>query len=123
MRRMLEDLQNFKIDNADAQKQMEDMLARLTVIRDQHLGPAEQGISRASKSLDETLEGRRRRRPKAPRMPPAPTCRPSRRPARKSSGGQAQQKAGAKSSGGQAQQKASAKSSGGQAEQKAGAVC
>ena len=40
---MLDDLQNFKIDNPDAQKQMEDMLARLAVIRDQHLGPAEQG--------------------------------------------------------------------------------
>ena len=43
---------NFKIDNADAQKQMEDMLARLGVIRDQHLGPAEQGLTRATKSLD-----------------------------------------------------------------------
>ena len=29
IRRMLDDLQNFKIDNPDAQKQMEDMLARL----------------------------------------------------------------------------------------------
>ncbi len=50
---MLDDLQNFKIDNPDAQKQMEDMLARLNVIRDQHLGPAEQGISRATKRLDD----------------------------------------------------------------------
>ena len=50
--RMLDDQRNFKIDNPDAQKQMEDMLARLGVIRDQHLGPAEQGLTRATKSLD-----------------------------------------------------------------------
>jgi hypothetical protein len=54
LRRSLEDLANFKLDNPDAQKQTEDMLARLSVIRDQHLGPAEQGISRAAKSLDES---------------------------------------------------------------------
>ena len=49
---MLDDQQNFKIDNPDAQKQLEDMLARLAVIREQHLGPAEQGLTRATKSLD-----------------------------------------------------------------------
>ena len=53
LRRSLEDLQNFKLDNPEAQQQMEGMLARLSVIRDQHLGPAEQGISRAAKSLDQ----------------------------------------------------------------------
>ena len=53
MRRMLGDLQNFKLDNPEAQKQMEGMLARLNVVREQHLGPAEQGISRATKTLDE----------------------------------------------------------------------
>ncbi len=53
LRRSLEDLENFKLDNPEARKQMEGMLARLSVIRDQHLGPAEQGISRATKSLDQ----------------------------------------------------------------------
>src|SRR6202034_3522744 len=38
--------------NPDAQKQLEDMLARVAVIREQHLGPAEQGLTRATKSLD-----------------------------------------------------------------------
>ena len=57
---MLDDIRNFKIDNPDAQKQMEDMLARLNVIRDRHLGPAEQGISRATKSLDDTRRQRAR---------------------------------------------------------------
>ena len=49
---ILDDQHNFKIDNPDAQKQLEDMLARLAVIREQHLGPAEQGLTRATKSLD-----------------------------------------------------------------------
>ena len=37
--RILDDQRNFKIDNPEAQKQMEDMLARLAAIRDQNLGP------------------------------------------------------------------------------------
>ncbi len=53
VRRMLDDLQNFKIANPEAQKQMEEMLERLGVIRDQHLGPAEQGLTRATKNLDQ----------------------------------------------------------------------
>src|SRR5262249_13676287 len=52
IRRVLDDLRNFKIANPDAQKQMEDMLARLGVIREQHLGPAEQELLRATKNLD-----------------------------------------------------------------------
>jgi hypothetical protein len=52
IRNSLDDQRNFKIDNPDAQKQLEDMLARLEVIREQHLGPAEQGLTRAIKSLD-----------------------------------------------------------------------
>ena len=40
---MLDDLKNLKLDNPDAQKQMEGMLARLNVIRDQHLGPRRSG--------------------------------------------------------------------------------
>ena len=51
--RMLDDQRNFKIDNADAQKQMEDMLAQLEVIRERNLGPAEQGLTRATKNLDQ----------------------------------------------------------------------
>ena len=43
IRRFLDDLKNFKIANPDAQKQMEEMLARLEPLRDQNLGPAEQG--------------------------------------------------------------------------------
>jgi hypothetical protein len=50
---VLDDLKNFKIDNADAQKQMEDMLSRVGQIRDQHLGPAEQQLARATKSLED----------------------------------------------------------------------
>ena len=50
--RILDDQRNFKIDNPDAQKQLEDMLARLAAIREQNLGPAEQGLTRATKSLD-----------------------------------------------------------------------
>ena len=70
LRRSLEDIQNFKLDNADAQKQMEDMLARLDVIRDRHLGPAEQGISRASKSLDDAA-AKPAAEPSPPGMKPA----------------------------------------------------
>ena len=50
--RILDDQRNFKINNPDAQNQLEEMLARLAAIRDQNLGPAEQGLSRATKSLD-----------------------------------------------------------------------
>jgi hypothetical protein len=50
---VLDDLKNFKIDNADAQKQMEDMLSRVGQIRDQHLGPAEQQLARATKTLED----------------------------------------------------------------------
>lgn len=52
IRRMLEDLRNFKIANPEAQKQMEDMLGRVETVRDRNLGPAEQGLTRATKSLD-----------------------------------------------------------------------
>ena len=77
--------ENFKIANPDAQKQMEDMLARLGVIRDQHLGPAEQGS-------DPRDQRPRRRRcqpssgaPAAARddcqvEPPTPADRPQRSP-------------------------------------------
>jgi hypothetical protein len=53
MQRMLDDLKNFKLSNAEAQKQLEGMLARLGVIRQRNVGPAEQGLTRASKSLEE----------------------------------------------------------------------
>ena len=50
---VLDDLKNFKIDNADAQKQMEDMLAQVAQIREQHLGPAEHQLARATKTLED----------------------------------------------------------------------
>ncbi|MGO9470050.1 MAG: DUF4175 domain-containing protein [Isosphaeraceae bacterium] len=53
MRRMLDDRRNFKITNPEAEKQLQDMLARLGVIRDRNVGPAEQGLTRATKSLEE----------------------------------------------------------------------
>ena len=49
----LEDLKNFKVDNPEVQKQMEQMRAGVERIKDEHLAPAEQGLSRASKALDE----------------------------------------------------------------------
>src|SRR5262249_49699513 len=52
LRRMLDDLRNFKMANPDAQKQMEDMLARVNNVRDRNLSPAEQGIAHAVKALD-----------------------------------------------------------------------
>ncbi len=52
IRRMLEDLRNFKMDKPDAQKQMEDLLARAEAVRERNLGPAEQGIVHAMKGLE-----------------------------------------------------------------------
>ncbi len=52
LRRMLEDLTNFKLQNPDAQKQLEEMLGKVGQLRDERLSPAEQGLSRASKSLE-----------------------------------------------------------------------
>jgi hypothetical protein len=52
IRRMLDDLRNFKMPNPDAQKQMENMLARVDNVRDRNLEPAEQGILHAVKGLD-----------------------------------------------------------------------
>lgn len=49
----LEDMKNFKIDNPEIQKGMESMRAGVDRIRDRHLSPAEQGLSRASKALDD----------------------------------------------------------------------
>ena len=50
--RFLDDLKNFKIPSPDAQKQMEQMQAGVEQIRQQNLGPAEQGLTRATKSLE-----------------------------------------------------------------------
>ncbi len=49
--RALADLKNFRLPNADAQKQMDEMSAGVSKIRDQHLEPAEQGLTHASKNL------------------------------------------------------------------------
>ncbi|HKI20808.1 MAG TPA: DUF4175 domain-containing protein, partial [Isosphaeraceae bacterium] len=67
IRRKLDDLQNFKIANPEAQKQMEEMLERLGVIRDQHLGPAEQGLTRATKNLEQDAANQ------TPAQPPSGT--------------------------------------------------
>jgi hypothetical protein len=67
--RFLDDLKNFKIPNADAQKQMEEMRAGVGRIRDQHLDPAEQGLTHASKNLgdpqSQTDQGAQPREPAA----------------------------------------------------------
>ncbi len=57
LRRMLEDLQNFRMAKPDAQKQMEEMLARVEAVRDRNLGPAEQGIVHAVKGLEDARPG------------------------------------------------------------------
>ncbi|HMF36788.1 MAG TPA: DUF4175 domain-containing protein, partial [Isosphaeraceae bacterium] len=46
----------FKIANPEAQQQMQNMLERLNMLRDRHLGPAEQGLTRAGKSLEQIAE-------------------------------------------------------------------
>ena len=46
IRRFLDDLKNFKVPNPDAQKQMEQMQAGVEQVRQKHLGPAEQGLTR-----------------------------------------------------------------------------
>src|SRR5271165_5470719 len=56
LRRLLDDLRNFKIANPEAQQQMQDMLERLNMLRDRHLGPAEQGLTTAGKSLEQIAE-------------------------------------------------------------------
>ncbi len=65
IRRMLDDLRNFKIANPEAQKQMEDMLARVDTVRDRNLGPAEQGLTRATKSLENRPETAGNRQPQS----------------------------------------------------------
>ncbi len=57
LRRMLQDMKNFRMDNPDTRKQMEDMLARVDKVRDRNLEPAEQGIVRAVKGLDDQSPG------------------------------------------------------------------
>ncbi len=75
IRRFLDDLKNFKIPSPDAQKQMEQMQSGVEQIRQQHLGPAEQGLTRATKSLEGNPEQ------DAP-QPPSPASRPAKHPSR-----------------------------------------
>ncbi len=51
--RFLEDQQNLKLDNADTRAQMQQVLNGLERIRDNHLNPAEQSLTRANKALDQ----------------------------------------------------------------------
>ncbi len=60
IRKQIADLDNLKIDNPDARKQMDDLLEGVQTIKDNHLGPAEQGLTRASKELDEKAENQGR---------------------------------------------------------------
>ena len=53
VRRFLDNLKNFKISNPEAQRQMEEMRAGVDRIRQNHLEPAEQGLTHASKSLEQ----------------------------------------------------------------------
>ena len=53
----LDDLANLKIDNPDAQAQMQDILRGVERLRKENLGPAEQDLTRASKALDNQPPG------------------------------------------------------------------
>ena len=66
IRQLLADLGNFKISSADAQQQLQEMLERIGRVRDRNLGPAEQALTRAGKSLEQTPEP-----PAAPTRPAA----------------------------------------------------
>jgi len=81
MRRMLDDLRNFKISNPAAEKQLQDMLTRLGGIRDRNVGPAEQGLTRANKSLEENAAGNKT----ADRSSGQPKSAPTQSPEQKSS--------------------------------------
>jgi hypothetical protein len=56
LRHLLDDLRNFKIAKPDAEQQMQNMLERLGMLRDHHLEPAEQGLTRAGKSIEQIPE-------------------------------------------------------------------
>ncbi len=58
--RFLEDLKNFKVDSPDARKQMEQMRDAVGRIRENHLDPAEQGLTRSTKNI--SFEGEAARR-------------------------------------------------------------
>ena len=65
IRRSLDDLKNFKIDDAPAQEQMQRMLAQLEQVRERNLGAAEQSLTRASKNLDQAADAAARAKPTA----------------------------------------------------------
>ncbi len=56
LRRLLDDLRNFKIANPEAQQQMQNMLERLNMLRERNVGAAEQALTRAGKSLEQSAE-------------------------------------------------------------------
>jgi hypothetical protein len=68
IQRLLDDMGNFKVANPDARKQMEEMQAGVDRIRDNHLGPAEQGLTHAAKNLEEAQAAK----PKAAQAPDDP---------------------------------------------------
>ena len=82
LRRLLDDLKNFKIANPEAQQQMQDMLARLDTLRDRHVGQAEQGLTRATKNLEQL--------PDSPASSTPPSASPEQAPSSTQTPGQAQ---------------------------------
>ena len=67
VRRFLDDVANFKVDNPDAEQQMGEIRDAVARIREQNLAPAEQGLTRATKALDQ---------PDADKTNPTPPAQP-----------------------------------------------
>jgi hypothetical protein len=57
IRQLLEDLKDFKVNNPDTERQMTEMRDAVDRIRERNLGPAEQGLTRATKALDQPRDG------------------------------------------------------------------
>ncbi|MEO6812144.1 MAG: DUF4175 family protein, partial [Isosphaeraceae bacterium] len=57
IQRYLDDLKNMKLDTPEVKDQMEQMQAGVARIQDNHLTPAEQGLTRATKALDDQDQG------------------------------------------------------------------
>ncbi len=98
IRRFLDDLRNFRVPNPDAQKQMEEMRAGVDRIRENHLGPAEQGLTHASKNLDEA-ESAKGASPSAPPNPQGEAAKAQSKPSAESAKGTQKSGDNAKASG------------------------
>jgi hypothetical protein len=70
LRKFLEDMRSMKIDNPDLAAQMQDLQAGTRRIQEQHLGPAEQALTRAGKALaDEPRDAAGKNQPGAQDQP------------------------------------------------------